>query len=62
MCDDGCTVELKKENINFTKTQKAFIQGYRNRRTGLWEIPLNSDTPYKHKINENGGKHLHEIA
>ena len=40
LCDDGCTITLNRENMKVTKNNTTILKGIRNRKDGLWDIPI----------------------
>ena len=44
LCNDGCTVILTDKELAAVKQNKIVLQGWRNRRDGLWDIPLKKHT------------------
>ena len=40
LCDDNCNIVLTKSHLHTIKNGKIILQGYRNPRDGLWDIPL----------------------
>ena len=44
LCDDGCTVILTDKELAAIKKNKVVLRGKRNRKDGLWDIPLRNHT------------------
>ena len=44
LCDDGCTIVLTNKKLTAIKNNKIILQGQRNQRDGLWDIPLKRHT------------------
>ena len=40
ICDDNCTVHFDKSKVNIIKNNEIIIQGKRNEKDGLYEIPI----------------------
>ena len=40
LCDDGCTITLYKQEISIQKNGEEIIKGTRNKKTGMWDVPL----------------------
>ena len=40
LCDDGCTSTLDKQEISIHKNGEEIIKGTRKKKTGMWEVPL----------------------
>ena len=40
LCDDGCTITLDKQEMPIQKNGEEIIKGTRNKKTGMWEVPL----------------------
>ena len=40
LCDYGCTITLDKQEISIQKNGKEIIKVTRNKKTGIWEVPL----------------------
>ena len=40
LADDGCTMVLDSQDLTAIKIQKNVLQGKRNFRAGLWDIPI----------------------
>ena len=40
LADDGCTINLTKNDIVVRKNGKQILQGHRNAKDGLWDIPI----------------------
>jgi len=56
-CDDGCHVHFSKNNVHVLKNKQIVLQGRRNNKDGLWDIPF-TNSPIQHtkqntKINHN---------
>ena len=49
LCDDNCTVELKKNTIKVFKNGQQLLQGQRNKNDGLWDLHI----PYQIKNNNH---------
>jgi hypothetical protein len=41
LADDGCKINLTKDNIVVTKNDKIILKGLRDKRSTLWRIPIN---------------------
>ena len=44
-CGDGCTVTLDKQDISVHKNVQEIIKVTRNKKTGMWEVPLENQQP-----------------
>ena len=44
LCDDDCTILMNKYALHVFKDLKHILSGIRNRRDGLWDIPIQSPT------------------
>ena len=40
LCDNVCTTTLDKQEISTHKNGEETIKGTRNKKTGMWEVPL----------------------
>ena len=40
LCDDGCHVTFYDDRVDAIKHNKLVLQGYRNRKDGLWDVPI----------------------
>ena len=40
LCDYGCTNTLDKQDMSVQKNEKETIKGTRNKKTGMWEVPM----------------------
>ena len=40
LCDDGCSVVLRKKYLDVVKNGKVILKGTRNRQDKLWDIPI----------------------
>ena len=40
LCDDGCTAELKVQEVTIKQKSKLIIHSPIDRSNGLWKIPL----------------------
>ena len=40
LCDDGCIITLDKQYMSVHKNVQEIIKGTRNNKTGVWEVPL----------------------
>ena len=40
LCDDRCTITLDKQKISIEKNGEEIIKSTRNKKTGMWEVPL----------------------
>ena len=40
LCDDGCTITLNKQDIPVQNNGQEIIEGTRNKKTGIQEVPL----------------------
>ena len=56
LCDNGCYLLLKKQNMYAMKDKEVLIEGYKNYRYGLWGILL---TLHPDEKNECPNQHLH---
>ena len=45
LCDDGCTITLDKQEIPVQNNGKEIIKYTRNKKTGMWEVPLETQQP-----------------
>ena len=48
LCDDDCLVVLSKKKLAAIKDNKIVLKGTRNKKDGLWDIPI-----YKTDITES---------
>ena len=64
LCDDGCTATFDKEKLNVTKNNKIILQGIRNHKDGLWDIPMGIPPSKELKINAIIRKNMavHKLA
>ena len=44
LCDDDCTILMNKYALHIFKDLKHILSGVRNRRDGLWDVPLTPPT------------------
>ena len=44
LCDDGCTIILNQDTMNVIKNNTTVLKGIRNRKDGLWDIPIPKST------------------
>ena len=44
LCDDDCTVVLRKHDLSVIKNEEIIIRGTRNRTDDLWDIPIRKRT------------------
>ena len=51
LCDDGCTITLYKQYMSVQKNGQEMIQVTRNKKTGMWEGPLETQQPEAVKNN-----------
>ena len=40
LCDDECTITLDKQEISVNKNVQEIIKVTRNKKIGMWEVPL----------------------
>ena len=40
LCDDGYTITLEKQEKSIEKNGEEILKGTRNKKTGMWEVPL----------------------
>ena len=40
LCYDGCTITLDKQEMKVHNNVHEIIKGTRNNKTGMWEVPL----------------------
>ena len=40
LCDEGCIAVFDRKLLSIIKNKKLILQGYRNIRDGLWDIPF----------------------
>ena len=40
LCDYGCTIKIYKQEMFIYKNGEEIIKGTRNKKTGMWEVPL----------------------
>ena len=40
LCDDDCEIILNKNIMKAMKNNKVILEGYRNKKDGLWDIPI----------------------
>ena len=40
LCDYGCSITIDKQEMAIKNNGKETIKGTRNRKTGIWEVPL----------------------
>ena len=40
LCDDGLTITLDNKEISVQKNVQEIIKGTRNKQTGMWGVPL----------------------
>ena len=40
LCDDVCIITLDKQDMPVQKNGKEIIKGTRNKKTGMWEVSL----------------------
>ena len=40
LADDGCLILLSKQFLKVFKFFELILQGFRNKKDGLWDIPL----------------------
>ena len=40
LCDNGCAITLENQEISVHKNGQEIIKGRRNKKTGMWEVPL----------------------
>ena len=45
LCDDGCTITLDKQEISVENNGQEIIKGTRNKKNGMWEVPLETQQP-----------------
>ena len=45
LCDDGCTIKLDKQEMSVQKNRKEIIKVTRNKKSGMWEVPLETQQP-----------------
>ena len=45
LCDDGCTITLDKQDMSVQNNGKEIIKCTRNKKTGMWEVPLVTQQP-----------------
>ena len=45
LCDDGLPITQDKQEISVHKNGKEIIKGTRNKKTGMWEVPLDTQQP-----------------
>ena len=53
LCDDGCKVLLDEKNIHVFKNNQIVLTGYRNKRDGLWDVPLPQQQQYMLHMTHN---------
>ena len=44
LCDDGCNILLNRTKLYAIKNRKIILEGDRNHRDGLWDIPVQKNT------------------
>ena len=50
LCDDDCEILLNKKRLYVVKDKDVILQGHRNYDDGLWDIPLNNESPLQASI------------
>ena len=45
LCDYGCTITLDKQEMSIHNNGEKIIKGTRNKKTGIWEVPLGTQQP-----------------
>ena len=45
LCDDGCIIKLDKQDMPLQKNGQEIIRGTRNKKTKMWELPLENQQP-----------------
>ena len=45
LCGDGCTITLDKQDMSVQKNVQEIIKDARNKNTGMWEVPLETQQP-----------------
>ena len=52
LCDDNCKIFLTKSDLKIYKNNKLLATGTRNKRDGLWDIPLTiNNNKLRHRLN-----------
>ena len=45
LCDDVCTTTLYKQAMSINNNGEKIIKGTRNKKTGIWEVPMGPKQP-----------------